>query len=563
MPNLTFFIFFLCMSTNIKSQDYKWAINLSGTGYDYPWDIISDDRGNIYTLGGLQGSTDFDPGIGVFNLTSEGAFDIYISKLDINGKFIWAKRIGSSADDIGYSIALDSQGNVYATGTFTGVVDFDPNANKYYLTSFAQNNFILKLDTNGNFVWAKKFEGSNYFFGHSIIVDRSGNVYTTGYFQQTLDFDPNATTYYLTSNGGTDAFISKLDSSGNFQWAKKIGGASDDGGTSISLDVNQNVYISGSFQDTVDFDPSSGIYPLYAVGINNIFILKLDKDGQFVWVKNFSGTISEYNFSSLYYSRLTLSHTGAIYIMGSFVNTVDFDPSDKSYYLTSNGGYDIYLVKLNSIGEFIWAKKIGEKNDDLGDMVVDANENIILTGTFESTMDIDPGISTYNLKSIGMSDIFISKLDYNGSFLWAKSIGNSGIDYSSTITESNGNIFIAGGFSGLVDFNSPLASNLISNGANDNFIAKYGHTLSSLKENSNEHKILFYPNPTMGNLKIDLGEQSLSAQIIVTNSIGEEIINTKYINITLINLQIKCDPGVYFLTVKTRNKLINPKILKL
>src|SRR5690606_23904636 len=142
------------------------------------------------------GTVDFDPGVGVYNLTSLGYDDIFIQKLDSNGDFLWAKRMGSTGSNIGHSIAVDTAGNVYTTGTFGGTVDFDPGVGTFNLTSAGGVDiFIQKLDSNGDFLWAKRMGGIGREQGSSITIDALGNVYTTGSFEEEVDFDPGVGIY--------------------------------------------------------------------------------------------------------------------------------------------------------------------------------------------------------------------------------------------------------------------------------------------------------------------------------------------------------------------------------
>ncbi|HOZ31121.1 MAG TPA: SBBP repeat-containing protein, partial [Bacteroidales bacterium] len=138
--------------------------------------------------------------------------------------------------------------------------------------------------------WANAMGGTDYDSGNSISTDALGNIYITGSFSGTADFDPSASTYNLTSAGSGDIFIQKLDASGNFVWAKVMGETYDDIGYSISTDASGNSYITGYFFETVDFDPSEGTYNLISVGARDIFIQKLDASGNFVWAKAMGGT---------------------------------------------------------------------------------------------------------------------------------------------------------------------------------------------------------------------------------------------------------------------------------
>jgi hypothetical protein len=276
-----------------SSGGFVWAKSMGGTHWEEEGEGIAvDSAGNVYTTGAFQGTADFDPGAGTYNLTSAGDKDIFVSKLDSNGDFVWAKSMGALDDQEGTGIAVDSAGNVYTTGWFHGTVDFDPGAGTHNLTSTVDEAdiFVSKLDSDGSFVWAKSMGGTDGDWGHGIAVDSAGDVYTTGNFRGTVDFDPGAGTYNLTSAGGRDICVSKLDSSGNFVWAKRMGGTSDDRGHGIAVDSVGNVYTTGWFEGTAGFDPGAGTYNLTSAGDRDIFVSKLDSSGNFVWAKGMGGT---------------------------------------------------------------------------------------------------------------------------------------------------------------------------------------------------------------------------------------------------------------------------------
>ena len=248
-----------------------------GTSNDYGYSVAVDSSGNMYTTGVFQGTVDFDPGAGTANLTSAGSDDVFVSKLDASGNYVWAQRFGDTRDDYGYSVAVDSSGNVYTTGYFSGTVDFDPGVGTANLTTGRNPNvFVSKLDASGNYVWAKQFGGTSNDYGYSVAVDSSGNVYTTGFFAGTADFDPGAGTANLTVVEG-NVFVSKLDASGNYVWARSFGGH----GYSVAVDSSGNVYTTGYFMGAVDFDTSAGTVNLTAVGGLDVFVSKLDASNGF------------------------------------------------------------------------------------------------------------------------------------------------------------------------------------------------------------------------------------------------------------------------------------------
>ena len=251
--------------------------------------------------------------------------------------FKWAKQMGDGGDwDLVFSVVTDAPGNVYTTGQFDGTVDFDPGPGTYYLTSWSVDMFISKLDPNGNLVWVKQMGGNtvqDICVGTSIALDASGNIYTKGDFKGVIDFDPGTGTSILNSLGLTNIFVSKLDASGNFVWAKQIGGnvsqyVSAQGGKTIALDALGNVYFVGEFKGTVDFDPGPGVYNLTsAFPLNwwaeDVYVSKLDPNGNFVWAKQMAGTV---NVSGSWGTGIALDDSANVYTTGSIDGTVDFDP---------------------------------------------------------------------------------------------------------------------------------------------------------------------------------------------------------------------------------------------
>jgi len=169
---------FICAAhfTNAQAPTFQWAKVFGGTSNEVGWSTSVDAVGNVHTVGTFSGTVDFDSGPGVSNLTASGD-DIFVSKLDGSGNFIWARRIGGGGVDQGFSVISDANGDIYTTGHFSGVVDFDPGIATYTLGSAVGGIFILKLDAAGNFVWAKTISAS-VGMGNDLGIDGSGNLLT-------------------------------------------------------------------------------------------------------------------------------------------------------------------------------------------------------------------------------------------------------------------------------------------------------------------------------------------------------------------------------------------------
>lgn len=262
-----------------------------------------------------------------------------------------------------------------------------------------------------SFEWAGGFGGTGNDAGFSIATDVAGNVFSTGKFSGTADFDPGVGTYNLISAGSEDAYFSKLDASGNLVWAYGFGSTSLDRGLSIAVDPFGNVIITGEFRNTIDFDPGPGTFNLTAPsGLADFFILKLDNDGNFIWAVSIGDPASN---ADLAYSLAT-DDFGSVYITGIFGETVDFDPGVSTFLLTpvSGGGFrDVFILKLDESGNFIWAKSIGGTSSDIAfALTVDLSNNVIIGGHFYGTVDFDPGPGVNNITTTGSKNLFILKL---------------------------------------------------------------------------------------------------------------------------------------------------------
>ncbi len=390
-----------------SSGNLVWARRMGATESDQANGIAVDDSGNVYTTGSFGGTVDFNPGGGIANLTSAGSADIFVSKLDSAGNFVWARRMGGKIFDHASGIAVDGSGNVYTTGSFGDTADFDPGSGTASRTSGGGLDiFVSKLSSAGNYVWARGMGGALNELATGIAVDGSGNVYTTGNFVGKVDFDPSGGTTNLLSDGEEDIFVSKLSSAGNFVWARQMGGISIDQSTGIAVDGSGNVYTTGSFQGTADFDPGFGTAILASAGSMDVFVCKLNNIGDIVWAKQMGGTSDDSP------AGIAVDGVGSVYTTGYFEGTADLDPGSGTQNVKSVGGRDIFISKLNSDGNFVWARSMGGPLtfDDTQGIAVDGVGNVYTTGGLFGTADFDPGLGTTNLTSAGGTDIFVSKL---------------------------------------------------------------------------------------------------------------------------------------------------------
>ncbi len=382
-----------------SNGDFIWAKQMEGIGHDGGFSVTIDSSGNVFSTGRFRETVDFNPGVGVTNLTSAGQWDIYIQKLDSNGNFLWVKQMGGINYDAAFSLALDQFGNIYTTGWFSGTVDFDPNIGITNLTAAGSwDIFIQKLDSNGNFVWAKQVGGPLGDIGKSLALDQSGNVYISGYFSETADFDPGSNIYNLTSAGHWDIYILKLNSNGDFIWAKQMGGTYEDSGYAITLDSLGNVYTTGGFKGTADFDPGIGVTNLTSLGDKDIYIVKLDSNGIFNWVRQFGGYSDDEGHD------LMIDTYGNVFNIGFFSDTVDFNPETGVNNLYAVGETDIFIQKLSQCTPYIPTPDLVY----LPDLISSCSLDSILIPTAYNGCETLIGATTTSFPITGMDTTIIS-----------------------------------------------------------------------------------------------------------------------------------------------------------
>ncbi|MFZ1687749.1 MAG: T9SS type A sorting domain-containing protein [Flavobacteriales bacterium] len=381
-----------------------YARSVGGTATESALGIAADASGNAYVTGYFQSATDFDPGPAVLSITPVGVLDAFLMKLDPAGDLLWAFGLGSTDFENGRSVRVDASGNVLLVGYFNGTVDFDPGPGTVALTSTGGNEvFACKYDPNGALLWAKRMGGSGTLTPRSCELDYAGNIIIAGEMSGTGDLDPGAGTFNLTSAGSTDAFVVKLDPSGAFLWAGKIGGVSTDACYSICSDATGQLYLTGFFSSTADLDPGTGSYNMTSAGSEDIFLCKLSDAGAFVWAVGLGAGGSDVGYA------VDMDLNGHVRSAGVFFGSVDMDPGIGSVILDNPfADYDVFLLHLDPDGTFMDAGRIGGSGEDaaLCLHVSDAG-NLFLGGFFEDTVDIDPGPSTVNVNAIGGREAFI------------------------------------------------------------------------------------------------------------------------------------------------------------
>jgi hypothetical protein len=390
----------------------------------------------------------------------------------------YAFRTTGDSYNYGESIAVDASNNVYLTGHFTGALTFGKGANVATITSAGyQDAFIVKLDANGELIWATNISGTDDQESYDIALDNSGNVYVTGYLQGNTSFNSasGATQLFSTSYYYEQIFVAKYSSSGNLTWYKTASATAsyNSRGQALALDASGNAYVTGYYAGNALF----GSTTLNSISnSSDIFITKLNaSDGNFLWSKSAGSNSDTENAADI-----AVDNSGNAYITGWYSSVVTFGISPTTTTFTSRGNRDTFIAKYNLSGDFQWAKTAGSVSEDYGQGIAFDNVNNVLYVTgyyYGNTFTFGTGIGTNPLIPLGYNDIYLARYDSNGNLNWAIQVGGSDNDYGKKIaTDATGNPYLYGTFRGTSNFksfNSPNTFYLVASNYNDPFIAKY------------------------------------------------------------------------------------------
>jgi hypothetical protein len=379
---------------------------------------------------------------------------------------VFSRRFGNVSDQAITSVVVDGGGSAIVTGLFSGTIDFGGGS---LVSSGSDDVFVARLDAGGNHVWSKAFGDAGAQAGNGVAVDASGNVYLTGYFNGSIDFGGGN----LTSAGGQDIFVVRLDAAGNHAWSKRFGNSSNQAGGGIAVDATGNVIVVGTFSGSVDFGGGT----LTSAGSTDACIAKLAPDGDHVWSKAFGDATAQSGIA------VAVDGDGNVFATGAFAGTVNFGGGD----LTSAGSTDVFVARLTSAGEHAWSRRFGDASGQTGiALSVDASGGPVIAGSFSGSVNF--GGTT--LTSAGSTDGFVAKLDAAGIHAWSRSFGGTGTDSSNGVAvHGAGDVVVTGGFQGSADFGG---GPLVSAGATDVFVARYDavgiHLTSSRAGDSTEQE---------------------------------------------------------------------------
>jgi hypothetical protein len=301
-----------------------WVKVATGQNRNKGRGITVDSKGDVYITGDFESYISFSNTIG---FASNGNKDIFTAKYSTNGNFIWAKRGGGAGADQGSAISTDENGNVYVTGYFAETATFSGSS---ISSGGGLDIFIAKYSQSGDLIFLKSAGGSNYNLGRGIMVGNNNRFYLCGSFVNKAFFD----NIQITSSGKADAFLACYDLDGTAQWVKKAGGRHEDRAYGITLDPENNVYITGDFDTTATFSGSE----ISSKDTIDAFVASYTSDGDLRWVTKMGGKSVDHGIG------IAVDFNANVYITGFFKE----DFTAGSFPLTAKGHSDIFIVKIKS-----------------------------------------------------------------------------------------------------------------------------------------------------------------------------------------------------------------------
>jgi hypothetical protein len=353
----------------------------------------------------------------------------------MNWQFL--KNAGGTSNDYCNDMCNDKNGNTIIVGESTSsTVTFDNITYNNPSGSYPISAIIAKYDSTGNLMWSKNYQGSYgaYKAVNSVAVDSVGNILVIGSFGgDSLKID---NTTLINNSAHADFFVAKFDPSGNLFWAKNFGGWSYDYGTSIAIDINNDVLITGYFYaDTLKMDSITLLNPNTGC-FGDVFVAKINSiTGNTIWANRAGGYGKDIS------NCINSDKFGNIYIAGE--SQISTPMNFGNINLSTAGFSGMFMAKYDNNGQILWAKKAGGTfKDAFYDLVIDNNGNIYATGRYVGNASFDTIILPY----IGWDDAFVCKYNTSGNVIWAKAITSSQNDIATKIchNDNNGNIYVSG-----------------------------------------------------------------------------------------------------------------------
>lgn len=445
-------------------ESNTWVAQMGGLSPEVVFDIAETSDGRLCALGTFQNTAKFGDGNQEVSLTAEHIQDIFLSCYEADGRLSTVVQFGTRLGDEPRAIAALPGGDVVITGYFANTFGSGRSASS--TASGSPDIFLSRINREGKEVWTHTFGGRLADSGNSLAVTEEGQILLAGSFQDIMMFEAGGKTSKLVSNGNRDAFVLKIDASGEVLWGRAFGGSQRDEAQRVASGKDGQVLVAGTFKDSAKM---SGVdsASMTALGAADAFLLALDQGGDLVWSKQVAGKNSER------VGGLGSDSQGRIYLVGSFLQMVVM-PNGES--LQSAGSTDIFVASFNYHGDQLWAGRLGgEQVDDVLDATISGEDTLLLAGYFQGAADFSADASEFMLQSTaeGNSDLFLAELDDKAALRSALRLGGEGVEMAFAVSAlADGGIAASGLFNHDLDVGVTRITPIHKRGKTDVFLAR-------------------------------------------------------------------------------------------
>ncbi len=406
-------ILLLLFSTifTIHSNAQYWGRNTFGQFTNEAVDVEIDANGNSYIAGYLTGETAFQTGLVILNGYSG---DAYVAKYNSAGTLIWVKTFGGNFSDRATDLAIGSDGNIVFTGQFFGTATFGAIALTTPMNS--KDIFVAKLDPTGTVIWAFREGGIDAENAYGVTVDNQNNVILTGQFKGASNIagqNVNSAIDPLTGLASFDFFVSKYDENGLPLWVRNGFADYEDRGLAVSVDDQDNIFMTGQFSDTLQFCGNTYYNMAYNLG----FVTKLSPIGDLQYFNIIRAGMTMP-------SDVKVDDENNVVIAGDFLGNMNYQDQNGLHPITNPYSKQGFLIKTENNGAYIWNYTIGSDNPfSLKSIAIDENEDIYSTGWFECTLSQTHDTITHLWNSVGHRDPYLLKVNRDGVHDYIKQFG--------------------------------------------------------------------------------------------------------------------------------------------
>ncbi|WP_437972239.1 hypothetical protein WMF04_24370 [Sorangium sp. So ce260] len=425
-----------------RGGEVVWARALDGDADQAGPSVAVAGDGAAVLLGKLAGQVKLDKDL----VSAIGGENVYLARVaGSDGAGLGLRRFGAFDPQVVNALAADLNGDLLVAGEFSGTLEFGGAPRT---SAGGRDGYLVRLDPEGRESWLVPLGGIGYQAGTSAASGKDGRVVVAGRFSGTLELGATA----HASAGGSDVFAASFDASGALLWSRQFGDGFDQRARAVAVDAQENVILVGESAGAIDFGGGT----LVSAGDYDVFVAKLDAEGEHVWSRRFGDAAAQRALS------VAVDGAGNVVVGGEMAGMVDLGGGPR------NAGAEgsVFVAKLDAEGEHVWSRRIGEQGASLGQVVVDGAGNVLVAGTFRGEARIERAL----LVSAGEDDAFVVKLDPGGELVWARRFGGAGADRGTGVAiDLDGAAVVTGAFNRRVAFGG---TSLDSGAGADVFVAK-------------------------------------------------------------------------------------------